>query len=320
LRYIIYGAGAIGGPIGHLLAQHGYDVTLIARGSHLEAMQQYGLRLRTPDEDITLQIPVVSHPREIDWRGDEAVMLTMKGQDTQTAVNELRAAAGADVHVICAQNGVENERVAARRFAHVYGMLVRLAGTHLTPGEVIVTTRGTMGVLDAGVYPFGIDKFIEEVCSNISASKMTSTPDHDIMRSKYAKLMVNLHNATHVLAGPKDQLGKLADLLRDEGFRVLDAAGIKYAGAEELQSRSIRNSAPVAGFERGGSSTWQSIARGAGDVETDYLNGEIVLLGRLHGVPTPANTLMQDLLVRMAHEGTPPGAVTVDEVFEKLNN
>lgn len=318
MRYVIYGAGAVGGPIGFRLAQHGYPVTLIARGAHLEAIQRDGLRLRTPDEDSLLQIPSVGHPREFDWQGDEAVILTTKSQDTLRALTDLRAAAGTEVRVICAQNGVENERIAARLFRHVYGMLVRLAGTHLSPGEVIVTTRGTTGVLDAGVYPSGVDDFIKTVCDDLSSSQMSALPDPAIMRTKHAKLMVNLHNATHVLSGSPERLQELAEVLRAEGRAALAAAGIDYATAEELQARRIGEAAPVAGFKRGGSSTWQSLARSTGEVETDYLNGEVVLLGRLYGVPTPANELMQHLLGRMAREGMAPGAVTVEEVFAQL--
>ena len=71
---------------------------------------------------------------------------------------------------------------------------------------------------------------------------------------------------------------------------------------------------------RGGannSSTWQSLTRGTG-VETDYLTGEIVLLGRLHRVPTPVNDLLQRLASRMAAEGRPPGSVAAEDVLARL--
>jgi 2-dehydropantoate 2-reductase len=58
--------------------------------------------------------------------------------------------------------------------------------------------------------------------------------------------------------------------------------------------------------------------RGAGTVETDYLNGEIVLLGRLHGVPTPANELMQRLMREAVRDGLKPGAMTPDEILGRI--
>lgn len=73
-------------------------------------------------------------------------------------------------------------------------------------------------------------------------------------------------------------------------------------------------SAPIEGVVRSGGSTTQSLARGAGSVETDYLNGEVVLLGRLYDVPVPANTYFLDLSARMVREKLKPGAIPVAEV------
>jgi 2-dehydropantoate 2-reductase len=67
-----------------------------------------------------------------------------------------------------------------------------------------------------------------------------------------------------------------------------------------------------------GGSSWQSLARGAGSIETDYLNGEIVLLGRLHGVPTPVNELLQRLAREAAAAGRPPGTMSADDVLALL--
>ena len=70
----------------------------------------------------------------------------------------------------------------------------------------------------------------------------------------------------------------------------------------------------IAGHARAGGSTWQSLARNAGTIETDYLNGEIAQLDRLHGVPTLANAALQAITGRMAREGIAPGSVSAAEV------
>ena len=75
----------------------------------------------------------------------------------------------------------------------------------------------------------------------------------------------------------------------------------------------------IAGHARAGGSTWQSLTRGTGSIETDYLNGEIALLGRLHGVPTPANVALQAITARMAREGAAPGSVGVVEVEAEID-
>ncbi len=64
-RFIIYGAGAIGGVMGAELFASGQDVTLIARGAHHDAISANGLTYVTPDATVTLPIPVVGHPREV---------------------------------------------------------------------------------------------------------------------------------------------------------------------------------------------------------------------------------------------------------------
>src|SRR2546428_7317017 len=166
MRYIVYGAGAIGGSIGARLFQHGHNVILICRGPHLEAVQRDGLTLRTPDETVTLPVRAVGHPSEIDFGPDDVVFLTMKSQHTAAALDDLRAAAR-DVPVVCAQNGVANERMAARRFSRVYGMIVVLPATHLRPGEVVAHAAPVGGVLDAGCYPHGTDLLIVAVATDL---------------------------------------------------------------------------------------------------------------------------------------------------------
>ncbi len=65
----------------------------------------------------------------------------------------------------------------------------------------------------------------------------------------------------------------------------------------------------VGGAVRGGGSSWQSLARGTGSIEADFLNGEVVLMGRLHGVPTPVNAVLQQVAGELARQGAAPGSV-----------
>ena len=68
MRYIIYGAGAVGGVIGGRLFQHNRDVVLIARGPHLEALKRDGLTLQSGEASDQLAIPAFSGPSEIDFQ------------------------------------------------------------------------------------------------------------------------------------------------------------------------------------------------------------------------------------------------------------
>ncbi|MGE3960581.1 MAG: ketopantoate reductase family protein [Dehalococcoidia bacterium] len=318
MRYVIYGAGAIGAAVGARLTQHGYDAVLIARGAHLEAMQREGVHLRTPNEDFTQPVTAVGHPAEIAWRGDEVVLLTTKTQHTAEALDALRLAAGSNVPVVCAQNGLENERLAARKFARVYSMLVQMPATYLEPGEILLNGVDASGVLPGGRYPAGLDVTIEEVTKALRASEFRSWPEPNPLRLKYAKLVyINLDNAVQATSGASEGAAELARLLIAEAERVLDAAGIDYASWAEFQEAAPLLRGDVPGFDRtAAGSTWQSLFRGAGSIETDYLNGEILLLGTLHGIPTPLNRAVQDRVTRMLVDGTPPRGVAPAEILD----
>jgi 2-dehydropantoate 2-reductase len=74
----------------------------------------------------------------------------------------------------------------------------------------------------------------------------------------------------------------------------------------------------VGGRGRVGGSTWQSVARNQGSVETDWLNGEVARLGRLHDVPTPANALLQREVWRLVHEGGAAGSRRAADLLAAL--
>jgi 2-dehydropantoate 2-reductase len=313
MRYIIYGAGGIGCTIGGRLALAGYDVALIARGSQLDALQTRGLILKTPDGNHHLELPAFGSPAEMHFSSGDVVILTMKTQDTAGALAGLEAVAGPGVPVVCAQNGVENERMAARRFANVYAMLVALPATFLEPGEVIASGAPLSGAIHAGRYPSGIDDTVTGLCEALNASHFTSIADPEPMRFKYRKLLLNLGNALELLTpetswGNTGQLGEFANSLRDEALRCYEAAGIDAMSADEYRERVTSHYAhtPVEDNPRSGSSTLQGLLRGNQTSEVDYLNGEIVLLGALHGVPTPRNTLVRNLAAEVMTGQRPP--------------
>jgi 2-dehydropantoate 2-reductase len=320
MRFVIYGAGAIGGVVGARLYQAGHDVALIARGTHLEAIQRDGLTLTTPAEQMTLRIPAASDPGLLGVAAsDDVVLLAVKSQDTFGALGSLRAAGAGDVPIVCLQNGVENERLCARLFTDVYGAVVMAPADHLRPGYVEAYGAKASGIIDVGRYPTGSDERCEAICAALSESQIHSMPSPDVMRRKYAKLLRNLGNAVGALFGdPEASREELTERLRDEGRAALDAAGIDHHDdvVDDIGGRwELLDVKPIGGRERGGSSSWQSLARESGTIETDYLNGEIVLLGRLHGVPTPLNEAVCLLANDAVREGVQPGQLSIDELF-----
>jgi 2-dehydropantoate 2-reductase len=112
-------------------------------------------------------------------------------------------------------------------------------------------------------------------------------------------------------------------MVQSEGEAVLAAAGITVTSVEDDQARrgDALKIQPVGDEQRrAGGSTWQSLRRGTGTIETDYLTGEIVLLGRLHGVPTPANqSAAGDRHPDGTLTGEPPASLTEDDILQSID-
>jgi 2-dehydropantoate 2-reductase len=316
MRIVVFGAGAVGGVIAGRLFEHGNDVVAIARGAHFANMRYHGLRLVDPDREVTLRLPVVDDPARIEWRAGDVVLAAMKTQDSTDAFDALAAAAGSTVPVVCVQNGVENERIALRRFAHVYGICVMLPAEHIEPGVVAAASAPVSGLLDIGCYPKGVDDVARDVAAALSGSTFESVPRPDVMRWKYRKLIMNLANSVEALCIPGDDAVELGRRARREGSAVLRGAGIDFASVEEDRERRGERLTPR--LARGGGSTWQSLRRGMGSLEADYLNGEIALLAREHGLESPVNELLQSAANEAARRKLPPASVPASDLLERL--
>lgn len=323
MRFVIIGAGAIGGTVGAALHQAGHEVLLVARGAHYEAITAHGLTFETPQARVTLPIPVRPSPAAVRYASEDVALVATKTQDTGAVLSELMAAAPATIPVICAQNGVENERLALRRFEAVYGAVVMSPTAHLEPGIVLAYGTTRLGTIDIGCYPSGVDARCEGMCAALRSARFLSDPRPDIMRHKHAKLLANLGNAVEAICGPDDVDGEaLEERAGEEGRSVLDAEGTEYAVQDvaDIRARWRRwGVGEIAGRPRGGGSSWQSVVRGTGNIEADYLNGEIVLRGRLLGIPTPVNALLQRLAYQTVREGRAPGWLAAAEVLARLD-
>jgi 2-dehydropantoate 2-reductase len=317
MRYVVYGAGAIGGVVGGRLFEQDLDVLLIARGDHLRAIQRSGLTIQCPLGTVTLPVPAVEHPAEIRFRphGD-VVLLATKNQDSARALDDLGSAAGSRIPLVCLQNGVESARIALRRFARVAGAITILPTAHLRAGVVQAYSAPAPGIVDVGRFPAGDDAILAAVSADLRRAGFHSQVRADILRWQHGKLLDNLKNPLQALCGPDADYGDLVRELRSEAESCYRAAGISYASEAELAGRrhGVLSLGTIDGSARPGDSSWQSLARATGSIETDYLNGEIAMLGRLHGVPTPVNALLQDLAARAARDRRPPGSMSVDDV------
>ncbi|MEV6113168.1 2-dehydropantoate 2-reductase N-terminal domain-containing protein [Streptomyces sp. NPDC052109] len=326
MRYIIIGAGAVGGAVGGRLAQAGREVVLVARGKHLAALDEHGLRLRVPEGESTYRLPAVDGPGPLgELRADDVLVLAVKTQDTVAALDVWAQApvagggtAAERLPLVCLQNGVESGRLALRRFRQVYGVCVWLPSTFVEPGVVSAAGTPLTGILHLGRLPHGTDDTARRIAADLETARFEAPVVPDVARWQYAKLLANLGNAVEALTGTRDTEAARAlyARVRAEGEAVLDAAGIAHTspGEQRVARGDKVTLVPLDGAPRGGGSSWQSLARGTGTIEADHLNGEIVLLGRLHGVPAPLNELLQRLANRFARERRAAGSMPVAEL------
>lgn len=333
-RYVVVGAGAIGGTIGGQLTRAGRDAVLLARGDHLAALRGDGLRLRTPDEDRAVPVTAVGGPDELTLTPDDVVVITVKTHQLSEllpvwadapVVRDGRpiGTAGDLLPILVAMNGVAAERMALRYAARVYAVCVWMPAVHLTPGEVIVraTPRPGMFHIGAAAGRGSDDELLRTIRADWEAADFAVRLPADVMAWKYRKLLSNLGNAVQALVGSNGDSRPIADTVEAEGRAVLDAAGVAYTGDEEEEAARAATSPvrPVPGVPADlGGSTWQSLSRGATRLESDYLNGEIVLLARQHGLHAPLNARVAAAARAAARKGARPGDISAAQLARTL--
>jgi len=173
-------------------------------------------------------------------------------------------------------------------------------------------------MLHIGRYPGGVDDTDRAIAADLTAAGFVAPVREDVLRWKYGKLLSNLGNGLQALLG-EDIPDALVERVRAEGVAALAAAGIGHTSPEEERAErgDLVQQRPVGGADRSGGSTWQSLARGTGSTEVDHLNGEVALLGRLHGVPTPANVAVQRAVRQAARHRIAAGTFPLAEL-EKM--
>jgi 2-dehydropantoate 2-reductase len=309
-RYIVVGAGAVGALLAGQLHAASIPTVLIARGGNLEALRTTGLVIHRPDSTDVIAVPVAGFPAEVQLTPDDVIVVATKTQDVEAALQDWSwqpvqgGGLAADLPVLTLHNGLAAEDAALRRFGEVYGVSMWIAATHLVAGHVVSPSWPVVGIAWIGAHVPETAGRASEFASDFERAGFLARVVDDITGVKAHKLLGNLSNALDLFDGTADEFEAVRDLITVEAERVYAAAGIKRVDPSEgteinFGSLDIR---PVPGQVGGKRSTWQSFARGRGS-EVDYLNGEIVLLGRKHGIETPVNLRVQRVLGALAVAG-----------------
>jgi 2-dehydropantoate 2-reductase len=332
MRIAIVGAGAVGCFLAARLSSAGHDPLLIGRDEQVAAINRDGLLVRDAhggERRYRLRAAVA-----LDERPDLA-LLTVKTQDVAAACQDIKPQVEG-VPVVAMQNGVWGDRIAADVLGrdNVLGAVVMCATSYLQPGEISVQFDGWLIAGES----FGAVRPRTHQVVAVLRGGLPTYMSRRLLRTRWSKLIYNLMNGLSAATGlPQPELvrrpggAQLAVRTLQEGYRVARATGARLDhGLYGLSPSALRHDpnaslvallqstmttmlavAPEAAAERVlavasrsrlnriaiRGSTWQSIQRGKPS-EIEYLNGEIVRLGRQLGMPTPYN----ERVVEMVHE------------------
>jgi 2-dehydropantoate 2-reductase len=318
VRLIVYGAGGVGSVIGASLFSHNYQTVLVGNSDHVDSIGREGLRLVTPDSTKTLKVKAVKTAEEVAPFGEgDVVLLTAKSQHTIRCLGQLKnAGAPKTLPIFCCQNSIWNEPTASRVFDNVYGVVVTLPATFLKPGEVYTPLSGIKGHLEIGRYPSGTDSVAEEVTRSLSESDFDACLNESVMKAKGAKCLANLLNPVDAITDSSGSEEFTAHV-REEAERIWKAAGIEWESLESYSKRSrskMQFPRAESPGRRGGSSTWQSMVRGTGNVEAGEINGDVVTIGKFLGIQTPYNECLWRVCADMALKNEKPGKYSLSDL------
>ncbi len=328
MRVGVIGAGAVGGAIAALLARAGHDVEVTARGAHLEAIREGGIRLSGAWGSYT----AIVEAGETLTRSPELVIVATKAQDAVPAIREnIRLLRGIPVLVV--QNGLDGITAskAASPRSDIVGALATFATSYLSPGEITVTTAGPTYV---GVE--GEDDLPARYVARVLNEVMPTTVIQNFVGAQWTKLIINQVNALPAITGLSVQdvvhNGRLRLLMTEsmrEAVRIARRGRIRFEKLQGLGARMLGlfsllplwlgqvlpalMSARIGRVPNPGS-TLQSIRRGQA-TEIDYLNGAVVRAAEALGRTAPVNALLVELVHEVENSGT---FLTPDEVGARL--
>jgi 2-dehydropantoate 2-reductase len=288
MRILVVGAGGVGGYFGARLVRAGVDVTFLARGAHLEAMQRQGLRVRSAaDGEWTVKVDAVGDPRG--RPPADVVLFCVKSFDTEAAAAGLRDALGPDAAVVSLQNGVDNEATLERVLGpgRAVGGVAYVFASIEAPGVIShrLAGRVVVGELDGRASPR-----LERLRDAFRGAGVPADVVPDIRRALWEKyLMITAQAGMTALTRTPigvvravPETWRMYRLIAEELAALARAEGVGLdAGAVDTVARAAESLAPEAL-----SSMYHDLVQGR-RLELEALHGRAVRLGERLGVPTP---------------------------------
>jgi 2-dehydropantoate 2-reductase len=295
--FAVMGAGGVGGAFGLRLARAGYPVTFVARGAHLAAIREGGLRLEAPDGAVALEVAATDNPASIG--PVDFVFFTVKLWSTEEAAAQCRPLLGPETAVVSFQNGIDALDILAGILGerHVMGGVAEISATIRAPGVIAQTSpffRLRFGELDGAASPR-----TRALAAALAAAGIEHEASADIRLALWQKF-VFLTGLSALTALTRHPIGPVR---RDPDTRALleavvaEAAAVGRAEGIALPKDVVAGRmAALDGLPEGMRASMAIDLAEGRPLELPWLSGAVVRLGRAHGLATPANAFVTQAL------------------------
>jgi 2-dehydropantoate 2-reductase len=302
---LIAGAGAIGSVVGGLLAHAGWDVTLLGRRAHLDAVRRHGLLVEGLFGTHRVRgLACVTDAREIGGPY-AAVLLTVKSYDTAAVAAAVADSLAADGVLVSLQNGLGNLEAAARVVGaeRVLGARVIFGAEVREPGRVVVTVCADP-VLVGGMQPGGGRREMSVAwAARLGAAGIPAEPTGRIVTELWAKVLYSaalnplgaLLGATYGELAADPDARVLMDEVIEEAFAVARAELVDFDWPDAAAYRETFYGRLVPATAAHRSSMLQDLERGR-PTEVDAINGQVAARGAACGRPAPVNAALTRLI------------------------
>ncbi len=298
LRVAVMGAGAVGGYLGGLLARAGHDVTLIARGEHLRAIQSTGLEIISQSNgSFTVQVKATDSPREVGPL--DLVLYTVKTYDDESAIPIVRPLVGSGTTVLSLQNGVDSwQRLqASLPTDSVLPGAVYIEASVESPG--VVKQQGKVYRLVFGEADGSITPRLQPIIEAFQDTGLPTEASTDIMKVLWSKWLF-ITTLAGVTAAARCSIADLLGIPVSRDLVITLLKEIEAVGKKRgigLDTDIVNHTLQYMDNEaRSLKASLQSDLEAGRQIELEALTGTVVRLGRESNVPTPANDVIYGLL------------------------
>ena len=294
MRIAVIGAGGVGGLFGGQLARGGHEVSFVARGEHLHAIQRDGLTVHADQESWSVR-PAMATDDPADVGPVDVVVLAVKTFQLEEAVAQLKPLLREDTLVLPLQNGVEAaEQVAARVGRE--RVLVGLCGTlSWIAGPGRIRSLGTTHFVRFGEPDNRKSERVQGLLRAFVESGTRAEVPDDIHAALWEKFlfvvpMGGVGAVTRAPVGVTRALPETRGLLRSA---MEEIAGLARAGGITLRADIVDRALQfLDGLDPGGTTSLQRDLTTGRPSELEAWNGAAVRLGRQRGVPTPTHAFL----------------------------